>query len=75
MASQEREHEQQGEAQKYDDLMEEIEDQCPEDLNILDRLTPLQGSKVVDIGCGTGNYTCRIAERVGPIEWILMVRE
>ena len=68
MASQEREHEQQGEAQKYmyDNLMEEIEDQRPEDLNILDRLKPLQGSKVVDIGCGTGNYTCTIAERVGP---------
>ena len=66
MASQEREREQQGEAQEYDNLMEEIEDQRPEDLNILNRLKPLQGSKVVDIGCGTGNYTCRTAERVGP---------
>ena len=75
MASQEREHEQQGEAQEYDDLMEEIEDQRPEDLNILDCLKPLQGSKMVDIGCGTGNYTCRIAERVRPMEWILLVRE
>lgn len=56
---------QESEAQEYDNLMEEVKDQLPEDLSILDRLKLLQGCKVVDLGCGTGNYTYRIAERVG----------
>ena len=48
------------EAREYDILIEKTE--RPEDLHILDYLKPLEACKVVDTGCGPGNYTYRIAD-------------
>ena len=57
---------QQSEAQEFDKLKDIEQAQMADDLNILNRVQSLEGSKVLDLGCGTGNYTYRLAERVGP---------
>ena len=45
------------EATKYDKLMDSVQNQVADDFNILNRVQSLEGSKVLDLGCGTGNYT------------------
>ena len=52
------------EAQEYENFIDTVQNQLPEDLNILNGQL-LEGSKVLDLGCGTGNYTYMLAERVG----------
>src|SRR3954469_19302823 len=32
----------------------------------IERLAPASGARVVDIGCGFADTTCRLADRVGP---------
>jgi SAM-dependent methyltransferase len=39
----------------------------------LDRHPPPAGGRVIDIGCGFGDSTCDIAQRVGPDGWALGV--
>ena len=50
-------------AEQYNKL---ISKQIPSNLSILNRLTLREGSKVLDLGCGTGNVTSVLVEAVGP---------
>ena len=54
------------EAQKYYELCQEIvKDPNPDYLRILDQVTLPEDSRLLDLGCGTGNITYRLAERIG----------
>jgi SAM-dependent methyltransferase len=45
----------------------------PIDLLALDRAAPAEGERVIDLGCGCGASTLRLAERVGPTGKVLGV--
>ena len=36
-------------------------------------LNPRPGSRFLDVGCGTGEEVCRLAEVVGPTGWVVGV--
>ena len=56
----------QAEAQEYNKLCTDIvKDPNNDYLKILDHVSFAEGSKVLDLGCGTGNITFKLAERVG----------
>jgi len=40
--------------------------QTEDGLKLIDRLSPLEGSRVLDLGCGTGYLASVLAQRVGP---------
>lgn len=57
------------EDQKFDEA--EIYDktsleQREDGLILMDKLTPEAGSRILDLGCGTGYLTKILADRVGP---------
>ena len=54
------------EAQEYYELCQEVvKDPNPDYLTILDQVTLPEDSRLLDLGCGTGNITYRLAERIG----------
>ena len=66
MATEDLPWETQAEAQEYNELCQEIvRDPNPDYLRILDQVTLSDSCKLLDLGCGTGNITYKLAERVG----------
>ena len=51
-------------AEAYDKVQRPIQGRCG--LELMDRLSIPQGSRVLDLGCGTGYLTSVLGERVGP---------
>ena len=51
-------------AQQYDKL--HVAHQAKDGVKLIDQLSPAKGSRVLDIGCGTGFLASVFAERVGP---------
>lgn len=41
-------------------------EQRDDGLILMDKLAPVVGSKILDLGCGTGYLTKILADRVGP---------
>ena len=62
------------EAQEYYELCQEVvKDPNPDYLTILDQVTLPEDSRLLDLGCGTGNITYRLAERIGSKDHVVGV--
>lgn len=51
---------------EYDAFVECTKGNVSDNFNILDRVRSLDCCTVIDLGCGTGNHTVKLAEKVGP---------